>query len=76
MQRAQQALKQQARSLYRRCLRSAEACPDLSQCSMMKDYVRIRFRDRTSPDSVPLRLKDGEPSGVRGAGVREARGSR
>ena len=47
-------------NLYKRCLRSAERCPDDSWAQTMYSYVRNRFRDSMCTDAVPLRLSLGE----------------
>jgi hypothetical protein len=46
-------------SLYRRCMRSAERCPDDKWRLAMLQYVRGRFRD-TSTDAIPIRISMGE----------------
>ena len=55
----EQLMQKCVRSLYRRCLRSAERCPDEKWQETMLHYVRGRFRD-TSSDGIPLRLSLGE----------------
>lgn len=45
-------------SLYRRCLRSAERCPDPNWRESMTIYVRNRFRE--SGEALPIRLSMGE----------------
>jgi hypothetical protein len=47
------------RSLYKRCLRSAQSCPDEKWQETMHVYVRGRFRD-SSTDTLPVRLSVGE----------------
>ena len=47
------------RSLYKRCLRSAQSCPDEKWQETMHIYVRNRFRD-SSTDTLPVRLSVGE----------------
>jgi hypothetical protein len=47
------------RSLYRRCLRSAQMCPDDNWQESIRLQVRSRFRE-SSTDTLPIRLSIGE----------------
>jgi hypothetical protein len=52
-------LRRRVLSLYRRCLRSADRCPDDGWRLSMMQYVRGRFRD-SSTDAIPIRIAMGE----------------
>ena len=57
--RLQRASIKCVRSLYRRCLRSAQMCPDEKWQESIRLQVRSRFRESSS-DTLPIRLSIGE----------------
>jgi len=51
--------KRLVRSLYRRCLQSAQRCPQDKWMKTMRDYVRMKFREKSN-DDIMVRLTAGE----------------
>ncbi|EKX44452.1 hypothetical protein GUITHDRAFT_109575 [Guillardia theta CCMP2712] len=47
------------RNLYKRCVRSAQRCPQAPWRKTMHDYVRMKFRERSN-DDLMVRLTAGE----------------